>query len=135
MKRIEHASADPNAGRKPLLSDAFGRGIVKDGESHEVEMVKETGSRGGYMVHTKLFAVLTWKGSDECEALLAEIERLISLNPSEALYIVVSEKEDKGMFFAVDDTQCRMWSKQKKFGESLRYLAKDVPPSGKRLKV
>jgi len=130
FKKIECAKTD-GTGRKPFLDVAFEKGLVVNGEALEIVEVKESASRGGYVIHTATCLVHVWKSSPMAEVLIEEMESLVAQNPSPKLYLVVDEQDSSGYYLAEDPENFTMWKKAKKFG-NISHFTQTSPKSGVR---
>jgi hypothetical protein len=121
LKKIDLEGSKPvSTGRKPFLSDYVEQNPGCDGFNFEVLAVKETASRAGYLVECKEFVVHIFKSSPLAEVLLETIEDLYSQKHC-ALFVVLDEEEQDGLYLAYDAETKRTWTRTKKYPAGYRY--------------
>jgi hypothetical protein len=121
LKKIELEGSTPvSTGRKPFLSDYVEQNEFCNGYNYEVIAVKETASRAGYLVECKEFVVHIFKSSPLAGILLETIEDLYS-NKHCALFVVIDEAEQDGIYLAYDQETKRTWTRTKKYPAGYRY--------------
>jgi len=121
LKKLERkVGANPTAGKKPFLSDYVESNPECLGFNYEVTSVKETNSRGGYLIETKDFLCCIFKSNEQVEELLELIEACYSEYHC-GMYVVVDEDEPTGFSLAYDLEVKRTWCRTKKFPAGYRY--------------
>jgi len=121
LKKIDWEESKPvPAGRKPFLSDYVEQHPDCKGYNYEIVLVKETASRAGYLLECKEFVVHVFKSSPLAEVLLETIEDLYS-NKHCALFVVLDETEQDGIYLAFDLEVKRTWVRTKKYPGGYRY--------------
>jgi hypothetical protein len=113
-------SKNSTPGRKPFLSDFVEENPDVIGNNYEVEVVKETNSRAGYLIETKEFNCCLFKSSEQCEELLELVEECYSKSHC-AMYLIIDEEEPSGFALAYDLEAKRTWVRTKKFPAGYRY--------------
>jgi hypothetical protein len=111
---------NPNAGRKPFLSDYVESNPDSIGYNYEITAVKETNSRGGYLLETKEFLCCIFKSNDQVEELLELVEACYS-DYHCGMFVVIDEEESSGFSLAYDLEVKRTWVRTKKFPGGYRY--------------
>jgi hypothetical protein len=110
----------PSPGKKPFLSDFFEANPDCLGFNYEVTAVKETNSRGGYLIETKEFLCCIFKSNEQVEELLELVEACYSEYHC-GMYVVIDEDESTGFSLAYDLEVKRTWVRTKKFPGGYRY--------------
>ena len=110
----------PSPGKKPFLSDFFEANPDCLGFNYEVTAVKETNSRGGYLIETKEFLCCIFKSYEQVEELLELVEACYSEYHC-GMYVVIDEDESTGFSLAYDLEVKRTWVRTKKFPGGYRY--------------
>jgi hypothetical protein len=111
---------NPSPGRKPFLSDYYEANPDCLGFNYEVTTVKETNSRGGYLIETKEFLCCIFKSNDQAEELLELVEDCYSTFHC-GMYVIVDADEPTGFSLAYDLEVKRTWVRTKKFPGGYRY--------------
>jgi hypothetical protein len=121
LQKLERKSGvNPSPGRKPFLSDFYEVNPDCVGFNYEITLVKETNSRGGYLIETKEFLCCLFKSNDQAEELLELIEACYSIHHC-AVYVIVDQDEASGFSLAYDLEVKRTWVRTKKFPGGFRY--------------
>jgi hypothetical protein len=107
-------------GKKPFLSDYVEEHPDCIGFNYEVTSVKETNSRGGYLIETKEFICCIFKSSEQVEELLELVEACYS-DYHAGMFVVIDEDEPSGFSLAYDLEVKRTWVRTKKFPAGYRY--------------
>jgi hypothetical protein len=115
------SGATSTPGRKPFLSDYMEDHPDHLGYNFEIELVKETNSRSGYLLETKAFNCCLFKSSEQCEELLELIEAVYSQHHC-GIFVIIDESEPSGFALAYDTEVKRTWVRTKKFPGGYRYV-------------
>jgi hypothetical protein len=113
MSRIALAQ-NPSPGQLPFLDVAFEAGLVKMGETIEVDEVSESKKRSGYVLRTEKFMIFLWKSSEMIQPLIGELERYSQLPDAPSLWLEVSDQNVEGFELFFETSQARQWVKSKK---------------------
>ena len=120
LKLERKAGGNATAGRKIFLSDYVEEHPDCLGFNFEVVLVKETNSRGGYLLETKEFNCCVFKSNDQCDELLELIEACYSEYHC-GMYVIIDADEPSGFSLAYDLEVKRTWVRTKKFPAGYRY--------------